>query len=102
MAGRGALMALIPGFLGMAACAPVPVEQAERNCLQAARDASGPRTEIGLGLGSGGYRSGYVGFEVSSDYLYGRDPAEVFDACVRRRSGQPPKRPLQEQPGWSA
>lgn len=102
MGPAGARMLLVPALLGLAACAPIPVEQAERACLREARDASAPRAEIGLGLGSGGYRSGYVGFEVSSDYVMGRDPADVFDNCVRRRSGQPPGRPLQEQPGWHA
>lgn len=104
MARRGALIAVIPPLLGMAACAPAPVSvgQAERICLRDAYNAARPRTEIGLGLGSEGYRGGYVGIELSSDYIMGRDPAEVFETCVRRRSGQPPSRPLQEQPGWSA
>jgi hypothetical protein len=104
MAGRGALMAFVPVFLGIAGCAtaPVPVEEAEMTCLRDARDAVRPRTEIGLGLGSDGYRGGYVGVELSSDYIMGRSPADVFDACVRRRSGHAPNRPLNEQPGWSA
>ncbi|MDS9467204.1 hypothetical protein RGQ15_06410 [Paracoccus sp. MBLB3053] len=104
MARCGALMVLIPPFLGIAGCAtaPVSVQEAEMTCLRDARDAVRPRTEIGLGVGSGGYRGGYVGVELSSDYIMGRNPADVFDACVRRRSGQAPNRPLNEQPGWSA
>lgn len=102
MGGRGVLLALTPALLGLAGCTPAPVsvEQAEWSCLQVAQDATRPRTEIGFGIGSGGYRGGYVGVGVSSDYITGRDPAEVYDSCVRRRSGQPPRRPLQEQPGW--
>lgn len=91
---------LAPALLGLAACGPVPVAQAERTCLEAARDARGPRGEIGVGAGSGGFRGGYVSIGVSSDYLSGRDPSEVFDNCVRRRSGQMPTRPLYDQPGW--
>ncbi|MTH76459.1 hypothetical protein [Paracoccus aestuariivivens] len=100
MTGRGALMALAPSLLGMAACAPVPVEQAERSCLQDARSAVAPQTEVGLGVGSGGYRGGYIQLGVTSDYIMGRDPSDVFDHCVRRRSGRMPSRPLYDQPGW--
>lgn len=100
MNGRGALVAF--SLLGMAACAPVPVEQAERNCLASAREATGPQTEVGFGVGSHGYRGGFVRVGVSSDYIMGRDPSQVFDDCVQRRSGKMPTRPLYEQPGWSA
>ncbi|MFH5775697.1 hypothetical protein [Paracoccus broussonetiae] len=99
---RGALCLLTPAMLGLTACAPVPVDQAERSCLTAARDASGPRTEAGFGVGSDGFRGGYFSVGVSSDYMAGRDPSEVFEDCVLRRSGQPPSRPLYEQPGWRA
>ncbi len=98
---RGAPALLVPALLlGLAACAPIPVEQAERACLAAARDATGPRTEMGIGVGSHGARGGFVSVGVSSDYIMGRDPAQVFENCVQRRSGQMPQRPLYEQPGW--
>ncbi len=97
----GAHILLVP-LLGLAACAPIPVEQAERACLSDARDATGPRTEMGIGVGSHGYRGGYVNIGVSSDYIMGRDPSQVFSNCVQRRSGQMPTRPLYEQPGWRA
>lgn len=102
MTGRGALMVLIPAFAGLTACAPMPVERAERACLTSARDATRPRGEVGIGVGSDGSRGGYIELGLSSDYIMGRDPADVFAACVRRRSGQPPSRPLYEQPGWRA
>lgn len=102
MRGRGALIALAPLLLGLGACAPMPVDQAERVCLRETRDATRPRAEVGFGVGSGGFRGGYVELGLSSDYVMGRDPADVFAACVRRRSGQSPERPLYEQPGWSA
>lgn len=100
---RGALaLALVPALLGLAACAPVPVAQAERGCLDEARGARAPQTEVGFGVGSHGVRGGFVQVGLSSDYIMGRDPAEVFNQCVQRRSGQMPSRPLYEQPGWRA
>ena len=57
---------------------------------------------VGIGVGSHGYRGGYVNIGVSSDYIMGRDPSQVFSNCVQRRSGQMPTRPLYEQPGWRA
>lgn len=88
---------------GLGACGPVPVAQAERACLDDARAATGPRSEVGVGVATDGDRvwTG-AGFEVSlsSDYVMGRDPSDVFNSCVMRRSGQPPTRPLSDQPGW--
>lgn len=86
---------------GMSACGPVPVEQAERTCLNDARLAERPRGNIvlGVGAGSNGVKPvGRVELDVSSDYLMGRDPAEVYQSCVLRRSGQLPGRPLYDQP----
>ncbi|TRW98375.1 hypothetical protein FNJ84_06245 [Paracoccus sp. M683] len=88
----------------LAACGPVPVDQAERSCLRDAQMASAPRTELGIGVAStrgGDVRPyGSLSFEVSGDYLMGRDPADVFANCVMRRSGQPPSVPLHDQPAW--
>jgi hypothetical protein len=97
-AGAPAVLAL----LALGACTPLSVEQAERACLDSARDATGPRTEMGVGVGSHGARGGFVRVGVSSDYIMGRDPAQVFQNCVKRRSGQMPNRPLYDQPGWRA
>ncbi|GLK62607.1 MULTISPECIES: hypothetical protein [Paracoccus] len=106
MSRRGLRMGpgLVPALLGLAACAtaPIPVEQAERACLSAALDARAPRTEVGFGVGSHGVRGGYVKVGMSSDYIMGRDPSEIFNQCVLRRSGQMPTRPLYDQPGWGA
>lgn len=100
MRGRGALLVMAPALLGLMACAPIPVDRAERACLASARDASGPRTEMGVGVGSHGVRGGYVQVGIGSDYIMGRDPSAVFQDCVLRRSGQMPSRPLYDQPGW--
>lgn len=94
------LAVLTPVLLGLAACSPVPVAQAERICLDDARAARSPQGEVGFGVGSGGFRGGYLSIGVSSDYIAGRDPSDVYNNCVMRRSGQMPTRPLYEQPGW--
>lgn len=99
---RRVLMALAPAMLGLAACAPLPVDQAERICRDSARDALGPRTRAGFGVGSEGVRGGFIEVGISSDYVMGRDPSQIFQECVQRRSGQMPTRPLYEQPGWRA
>ncbi|GLL16314.1 hypothetical protein GCM10017577_74960 [Pseudonocardia halophobica] len=38
--------------------------------------------------------------EVSSDYLAGRDPAQLYESCVYRQSGQLPSQPLYSRPDW--
>ncbi|WBU63091.1 hypothetical protein PAE61_12045 [Paracoccus aerodenitrificans] len=89
--------------LALAGCGPLPLEDAERVCIEDARAAVSPRGEVGIGIGSDGDGIDPVGrFEisVSSDYIMGRDPSVVFAQCVQRRAGQPPSRPLYEQPGW--
>jgi hypothetical protein len=53
-----------------------------------------------MGVGSGGKAVGAFDVTISTDFLLGRDPAQVFDACVKARSGQFPARPLDAQPGW--
>lgn len=100
-AGHGALV-----LIGMlAACGPVPVEQAELTCLRDAELAVRPQTRVAVGLGTDfdGDTSGFgsLSVDLSGDYLMGRDPLLVYDRCVRRRSGQPPRAPLTEQPGWT-
>jgi len=86
-------------LLALAACAPIPVERAEKMCLNDARLATGPRGTAGIGVTTDGpYAT--LDVTVTSDYLAGRDPAQVFAGCVRRRSGQPPNRPLYDQPAW--
>jgi hypothetical protein len=91
---------LAPLLVLLAACGPVPVEQAERACLQDARLAQRPRGELGIAVGSGGRVRVGGQIDVSSDFLLGRDPSDVFARCVLRRSGQMPTRPLSAMPGW--
>jgi hypothetical protein len=80
-------------------CGPVSVERAEAMCLDDARLARGPTGEIALGVGNAGPRA-RLEVTVGSDFIRGRDPEAVFNACVARKSGRPPERPLAQQPGW--
>lgn len=94
------LSALGAALLGLVSCGPVPVAEAERLCLDQARLAQKPRGSVALGVGSDGRVRGVLDVTVTSDYLAGRDPAAVFNACVQRRSGRFPERSLDSMPGW--
>jgi hypothetical protein len=76
------------------------VAQAERHCYDRARLAAHPRGMVKVGVGSGGGTRFGLGLEVSSDYLQGRDPSAIYDACVMQKSGHPPSRPLYSRPDW--
>lgn len=80
------------GMLALVACGPIPVAEAERECLRDARLAERPRGELGIFAGNGGVQT-TVGLEISTDYLSGKDPEEVYRSCVMRRSGVLPRRP---------
>jgi hypothetical protein len=92
----GALVLL--GFL--AACGPMTLAEAERQCFERARLAQQPRGEVSVGVGSGGRAAGGIELNVSSDYLLGRDPSAVYETCVVSKSGEPPSRPLYARPDW--
>ncbi len=84
----------------VSACGPVPLAQAERQCFERARLAQQPRGEIAMGVGSGGRTSGSLELTVTSDYVMGRDPSAVYDACVVQAAGVSPSRPLYSFPEW--
>ena len=77
----------------LAACAPPSPEAAYRACAARAQAALGPQGAVELGVGSGGMSTG-LSLSVTSDYLRGRDPEAVYDACIRAKTGQGPTRPL--------
>lgn len=83
-----------------AACGPVPVEQAEADCLNRAELAQHPRGWVAFGAGTGGWHGAGAEVDISTDYLMGRDPAQVYASCVQAESGQPPRTPLYERPDW--
>ena len=94
---------LLPAVLpALAACGPVPLEQAEADCLDRAELAAHPRGEMVMGVasGHGGHGFGGVGLTFSTDYLMHRDPAAVYADCVQAMSGQPPHVPLYDRPDW--
>lgn len=84
----------------LAACGPMSVEQAERECFERARLTSSPRGTVAVGVGSGGGTRVGLGISISSDYLQGRDPSAVYDTCVQHKSGQPPSQPLYTRRDW--
>ena len=88
---RGALLGF--GLVGIVACGPVSPDLAARQCEERARQAQGVTGNVSVGFGTGGARSS-VELGVTSDFIAGRDPYEVYDTCVRQKSGQGPIRPL--------
>ncbi|MDB6452373.1 hypothetical protein [Falsirhodobacter sp. 20TX0035] len=87
-------------LLAVAACGPIPREDAEAACFRRAELALHPRGYVEIGTGSGGHT--YTGVEInaSSDFFMGRDPAAVYQTCVYNKSGEMPTRPLYERPDW--
>lgn len=83
----------------LVACGPVSPELAARQCEERANAAAGPTGEIGVGISSDGDTRGRIEIGVTSDYLRGRDPYEVYETCVREKTGQAPIRPLVLAPG---
>lgn len=86
-------LVLFAGLI-LAACGPMSADRAADLCEDRARAARGPTGELGIGIGSEG-TSGKVEIGVTSDFLQGRDPYEVYDSCVRQKTGQGPIRPLE-------
>ncbi|MDZ4088900.1 MAG: hypothetical protein U1E69_19085 [Tabrizicola sp.] len=95
---RVALVLLLPAVL--AACGPMTLAQAERQCFERARLAKQPRGEVSVGASSDGRTSAGLELNVSSDFLLGRDPAAVYEICVMQKTGEPPSRPLYMRPDW--
>ncbi|MFO1203219.1 MAG: hypothetical protein U1E58_11350 [Tabrizicola sp.] len=87
-------------FALLAACGPMSLREAERQCFERARLASKPRGEMSVGVGTGGRKMAGVELEISSDYLLRKDPSAVYDSCVMNKAGQPPSRPLYMRPDW--
>ena len=90
----------LPALLVLAACGPMSMETAERQCFERARLAERPRGEIAVGATSDGRRGAGVTLDISSDFLLGKDPSAVYESCVMSKTGQPPSRPLYMRPDW--
>lgn len=81
-------------LLALAACGPVSPERAADRCEERARAAQGPTVGLTLGANSnsGPFASGSIG--ITSDAIRGRDPAQLYDECVFRLTGEMPVRPV--------
>lgn len=97
---RGWHFAPLLALAFIAGCGPMTLAEAERQCFERARLAQQPRGQVSVGMNSDGDAIGGLKLEVSSDYLMGRDPAQVFESCVMSKAGQPPSRPVYDMPGW--
>lgn len=88
-----------PLLLMLAACGPMTLAEAERQCFERARLAKQPRGEVFVGGGTNGAVAG-LDVTISSDYLTGRDPSAVYESCVMSKVGEPPSLPLYSRPDW--
>ena len=77
----------------LSACGPIPVQLAEQQCIEPAQLAQRPRGSIGIVADSNGNVGTTLSIGISSDYLAGRDPVDVYTQCVIRRTGSGPIRP---------
>lgn len=87
-------------LLMLAACGPISVQDAERQCFERARLAQQPRGEVAIGVNSDGSVGAGLDLTVTSDFLTGKDPAAVFESCVMAKSGEVPTRPFYQMPGY--
>jgi hypothetical protein len=87
------ILALLPLVLTLANCGPISPEVAARQCTDRARAAAAPQGEAMLGISSDGPIAN-ARISISSDFISGRDPYEVYDSCVREKTGQGPIMPL--------
>ena len=94
---KGVALALV-GLV--AACGPITMAEAERQCFDRARLAQKPRGEAVIGVTSDRGVVGGLSLEISSDYVQGRDPAVVYETCVVSKTGEPPSRPLFARADW--
>jgi len=88
----------------LAACTQIPVEQAETQCVQSALYGGGPQSAVtfGIGTGYGGWGwGGGSGAGIAMTTTLPQqptDPATAYNACVRRKSGQPPVTAFAQRP----
>ncbi|MBT8409479.1 MAG: hypothetical protein KJN93_07630, partial [Alphaproteobacteria bacterium] len=88
------IAAVFVALTTLAACGPVSPERAADMCEDRANAAVGPTGELGIGINNKGDTSGSFEIGITSDYIQGRDPYQVYEECVRQKTGQGPIRPL--------
>lgn len=96
---RGVAYGLMAGALALAACGPVPVDVAERQCLAQVRPTAPITGEAIMGVTSDGLRSG-AKVEFNLGAATQGDPSAAYNACVYQRSGRMPTRPLYARTDW--
>ncbi|MBT8458820.1 MAG: hypothetical protein KJN60_04035 [Boseongicola sp.] len=79
----------------LSACGPISPERAADQCEDRAREAAGPTGKIGFGVNSSGEVTNSFEIGISSDFLTGKEPEQVYEDCVRQKTGQAPIRPLE-------
>ena len=82
-----------PLLLLMSACGPISADRAAEICEAQARAAQGPTGGVTVGTNSNSGTFGRLEIGVSSDFIAGRDPIEVYEQCVSDRTGVGPIRP---------
>ncbi len=90
---RAASIILVSGVC-LVACGPVSPELAADQCEEKARQAAGPTGKAEIGINSNREATSSISIGVSSDFLLGKDPRQVYDDCVFQKTGQGPIRPL--------
>lgn len=93
MTNETTMFLVIAAGLALAGCGPASPDRAYATCSERARAALGPTGTFSIGTGSGGTRTG-ASISISTDYLAGRDPEEVYQSCYTQMTGTAPTRPL--------
>jgi hypothetical protein len=83
--------------LALAGCGPMPVEQAEAQCLEMLRPISG---EAKLGVNQDGKAIYDIDMTLQMTTAMRGDPAARYDRCVFNKSGRMPTRPLYSRTDW--
>ncbi len=86
-------MLLLGSMLAACETKPVPVEVAMEQCKKRAASAASPTGTVKVGVDSKGNVSSGLIIELSTDYIAGKEPAEVYERCVVQKSGDKPTQP---------
>ena len=79
-------------------CGPVPLPMAEQQCIEPAQLAQRPRGSFGIVADNRGNVGANLTVGISSDYVQGRDPDQVYATCVQNKSGLRPSLPFSALP----
>lgn len=91
---RGPAYGVLAAALALAACAPVPVHLAERQCYEQLAPAAPLSGEAGMGVSSDGNFHSSLEVNLRLGSRVTGDPSAAYNRCVMNRSGQMPTRPF--------